>query len=108
MRLTSTPARVTHTTAQSMRLTTQHSTSWSLRHNQLHEPPGATVLVSGVAAVGRSANMMAAALISSQADAQSLLLLVMVTMLARTGDHGRVAGRGGARAARRRVPAWRW
>ena len=66
------------------------------------------MLVSGVGAVGRSANMMAAALISSQADAQSLLLLVMVTMLARTGDHGRVAGRGGARAARRRVPAWRW
>ena len=67
-------------------------------------PSGATLPVSGVGAVGRSANMMAAALISSQADAQSLLLLVMVTMLARTGDHGRVAGRGAAVGCPRRAP----
>jgi len=78
MRLTTTSPRVTHTrhtTAQSMCLTTQRSTSWSLRRNQRHDPPDATVPVSGVGAVGRGASMVAAPLISRPAGGRALFVM---------------------------------
>jgi len=55
-------------------------------------PSGATLPVSGAGVPGRGASMVAAAFVSRQAGARSLLL-VMVTMLARSRAHGRAARR---------------
>ncbi len=55
-------------------------------------PSDATLPVPGAGVPGRGASMVDAAFVSSLAGARSLLL-VMVTMLARSRAHGRMARR---------------